>query len=695
MTFSRRALLAAAAGQTQLLPIEYRDYSRCLPDYLRALAAGAYAARNREIARLTTPAAIRARQAWARATFWKLTGGQPERTPLNARVTGHFERKGYRVEKVVYESRPGFHIPSLLYLPAAGRPPYPGVLFQMGHALNGKASETYQRCCQGLVQLGFVVLAFDPMGQGERVYYPDQSGTRSRFASADDEHTHPGRQMLLGGDTATRLQVWDAVRSLDYLATHPLVDPKRLASTGQSGGGTLTMLLMAADDRLAAAVVSSGNTENLACAAYNPPGSTDDAEQNFIDAGPLGFDRWDVMYPFAPRPLLVSVSAKDFVGTYSPQYIVNGREEFAKLRAVYRTLGREDRIAWAETPLPHGLAYDSRLNTYNWLRRWLLNQPEPLAEEPPTAPEPDDALRVSQEGNVVRAWKGETPATLLRASLRREGPAPLDRLLRFEPPPAIAAPVVLRRVPSRGLSIEAIEVRSASGVMLPAWLFIPANRNPGGPVLLAIDQSGRNGRWRESDVWQTLARSGTVVCAADVRGTGDLLPEYGRGNPRYTGPHAGEEDFAWASLSLGRPLVGQRTTDIAALARALRAHPAAKGSPLRLAANGRMTVPALCAAALDRAIDELYLSGGLSSFRSVVDADDYTTPLASFIPGILRHTDLPEIAASIAPRKIVLAGTVDAHGHALRAEAVRELYRSSNVEVRERGGWDEGALRGT
>jgi hypothetical protein len=211
-------------------------------------------------------------------------------------------------------------------------------------------------------------------------------------------------------------------------------------------------------------------------------------------------------------------------------------------------------------------------------------------------------------------------------------------------------------------------------------------------VLLAIEEAGRNRRWRESELWQTLARRGVIVCAADVRGVGDLLPEYGRGNPRYTGPHAGEEDFAWASLIFGRPLAGQRASDLLALAAALRAHPAAKGRKLRLAAAGRMTAPALFAAALDGAIDSLYLSGGLVSYRSVIDAEEYTAPLASFVPRILLHTDLPEIAASMAPRRVVLAGAVDAAGRTLPAADVRALYGAANVEVRARAQWDEAAL---
>ena len=110
------------------------------------------------------------------------------------------------------------------------------------------------------------------------------------------------------------------------------------------------MLLAAVDDRLACAAVSSGNTENVACAGFLPPGSTDDAEQDFIGSGPLGFDRWDTLYPIAPKPLLVLASAKDSFGTYSPNYMTNGREEFAKLRRFYEVLGAGSKVEWGETP---------------------------------------------------------------------------------------------------------------------------------------------------------------------------------------------------------------------------------------------------------------------------------------------------------------------------------------------------------
>jgi dienelactone hydrolase len=671
-------LPAPARVRRELPPVTaYRDYSRALPDFLRGLSAEAYARRNREIARLTTAARIRARQAWVRETFWKLVGGEPERTPLNTRTTGAFEREGYRVEKLVYESRPQFFITANLYIPA-GKPPFPGVLFQMGHSPNGKAADTYQRCCQGLVKLGFLVLAFDPMGQGERVNYPGADVARSRLASPDDEHTIPGKQMLLYGDTVTRMQVWDAVRSLDVLAAHPLVDAARLGSTGQSGGGTQTMALAAVDDRLAAAAVMSGNTENVACADFNPPGATDDAEQDFLASGPLGFDRWDTLYPLAPKPLLISVSAKDFFGTYSPSYIANGREEFAKLRAVYGILGHADRIEWTDTPLPHSLAYDSRLRVYNWFTRWLKGGAPPVTAEPPVAPEPDAVLRVSDSGSVVRSFGSLTPFAMNRQRTPRREPADLAHLFGVDRPGAAVRFATLGRVPSRAVDIESVEVTSTQGVPVPAWLFLPRQQKANGAAYIILGP-GRRSEWHEGELYQSLAAQGHVVVAPDLRGSGDLAPEVGRGAADYTRSHSDEENYAWSSLILGKPLVGQWVTDILAVAAALRARPEAKGRRLILAAHRHATVAALVAAALDSAVETVYLSEGLLSFESVAASENYQASFANFVPRLLVSTDLPEIAASIRPRKVVVAGALTGAGTAATVVETGRLYGPERV----------------
>lgn len=684
------------ATATSYPGVTYRDYSHCLPDFLDELAARAYEARNQKIVALTTPAAVRQYQHWSRETFWKLVGGAPERTPLNVRSVGGFEREHYRVEKLLYESQPNLYVPANLYIPKSFKPPFPGILFQMGHTPNGKAGATYQRCCQGLAQLGYLVLGFDPMGQGERIYYPDASGIKSRLSPHDEEHSYAGRPMLLVGDSATRMHAWDAVRSLDVLASHPLVDPKRIGATGQSGGGTTTMFLSAVDDRIAAAVVCSGITENFACANFNAPGSTDDAEQNFVGSGPSGFDRWDLLYPLAPKPLLVSVSDKDFFGTYSPRYISSGWEEFQKLRKAYAALGKEDQIAWGGTPLPHGLSYDTRLQVYSWFGRWLKGETGRVEVEPRTVVEDDATLWVSASGNVTRAHpRAATPFSLTLTAMpktfRTQSPESLKTLLGAEMPPRDLAARVLKRVPSDGCEIEALEIQSATQVWLPAWLVRPA-RVPVKSVLLLLEPAGRNydHRWQEDSLYQTLAKNGHIVCIPDLRGVGDLKPELGRGAAVWAEEHDNDESWAWASLILGKPLLGQRVTDSLAVLEALRRHDGVAGLPLIVAARGEWTVPMQFAAALDPDFAALYLSGGLLSYRNIVETENYTHPFANFVPGILHHTDLTELPG---PKRVVLGGVVDSAGNAVPVDLVRTAYaKATNVEVVADARWDAATL---
>lgn len=708
--FSRRRLLQAAPlltvsksrGQDQP-NVRYRNYARCLPDYLRLLAAEAYKRRSTALGLLTNEPAIRERQKWVRETFWKLVGGEPRRTPLHARVTRSVEKPGFRIDCVVFESQPGLHISANLYVPTRGEGPFPGVLFQPGHSSNGKAYEGYQLCCQGLALLGFVVLTLDPMGQGERTYYPGDIPWQSRLpGGADDEHTLPGKQMLLVGDSATRLQTWDAVRSLDYLAQHPLVDPKRLASTGQSGGGTNTMLLAAVDDRLAAAVACCPNSENIAAKDFIPPGATDDAEQNFVGSGTVGFDRWDLLYPMAPKPLLVVLSAKDFAGTYSPNYIANGVEEFERLRGVYRTLGSGDRIAWKDSPLPHGLSYDMRLHTYNWLRRWLQGKNDPVREEPAVAALPDRELFASPGGNVVAAYKGETPASLARKVTRgkAEPKAALQELLGMRRTSGPAKATTLGRTEFRHVTIEALEVQSANGVWLPVWVYRPRS-GESRKTLLVLDASGRQD-WREGGMMDQIARGGVNVCAADIRGVGDMSPEFSGGAARHARSHNTEQHYAWSSMILGETLAGQRMTDILSLVEALGA--ATGIADIHLAARGILTIPALFAAALEPRIRAVLLSGGIASFREVLEATEfpgggYFTPpqqmgqdlFGGFVPGLLTRTDLPEIAASMAPRRVLWAAR-GVNGGAMPENRFRELTGSyPNIETAPPA-WNGGAI---
>jgi hypothetical protein len=206
---------------------------------------------------------------------------------------------------------------------------------------------------------------------------------------------------------------------------------------------------------------------------------------------------------------------------------------------------------------------------------------------------------------------------------------------------------VLGRADGEGCFIEGVEV-SVPNVTIPMWRFVPKQRSSA-KVMLVLEPRGRNGHWREDELYHHLAaRAGWTVCAFDVRGIGDLTPEVGRGNPFYARPHSEEEAWAWASLMLGRPLLGQRISDVLAVAAGIRA--SAPQARLVLASTGHTAVPATLAAAFDPRIDLVYTVGGLESWASLVESPDYTEPFANFLPGVLRRTDLPEIRKALGVR---------------------------------------------
>src|SRR5262245_38231330 len=194
--------------------------------YLQGEARKLFDARRQEVAALKTPADVKRRQERLRARFIEALGGFPEKTPLNARTVGQLKGNGFRVEKVIYESRPQHHVTAALYLPD-GAGPFPGVLLPCGHSANGKEIEAYQRACILMAKNGLAVLCYDPIGQGERYQILDATG-KPAIASSTSAHTLVGVSALLVGWSTATFRIWDGIRSLDYLASRPEVDRKRL-----------------------------------------------------------------------------------------------------------------------------------------------------------------------------------------------------------------------------------------------------------------------------------------------------------------------------------------------------------------------------------------------------------------------------------------------------------------------------------
>jgi len=230
-----------------------------LDEFLDGIAAQDEANRAAAVAAIHTPQQAAARQAKVRSQILSLIGAFPERTPLHAKVVGETKvagengAEGFRIRKVLFESQPNFFVTALLYVPDGDAPggKRAAIIMTPGHGPSGKAGDAPMAAT--FARNGFIVLSYDPIGQGERLQYPDPNKPGATLAkAATGEHGEASLQPMLIGETFAKYEVWDAMRGVDYLASLPEVDARRIGALGCSGGGTVTALTSALDTRIAA-----------------------------------------------------------------------------------------------------------------------------------------------------------------------------------------------------------------------------------------------------------------------------------------------------------------------------------------------------------------------------------------------------------------------------------------------------------
>jgi hypothetical protein len=270
----------------------------------------------------------------------------PARTPLNPVVFGEVPHTDYVVAKVYFESLPGFFVTGNLYRPI-GSGPFPAVLSPHGHWTNGRLEHTPINSgpgrAIGLARQGFVVFTHDMVGYND---------------SRQLTHTFGGRRENLWGLSLGGLQLWNAIRALDFLETLPYVRRDGFGVTGESGGGTQTFLLGAVDDRVAVAAPVNMISLHMqgGCLCENMPGLRVDTNNVEIAA------------TIAPRPLLM-VSA---TGDWTAETL---EREFPAMRGAYALFGAESKVHAVRFDAEHNYNKDSREAMYAWMARWLQNAP--------------------------------------------------------------------------------------------------------------------------------------------------------------------------------------------------------------------------------------------------------------------------------------------------------------------------------
>lgn len=632
----------------------------------------------------------RAWQEERRKFFLDRIGGLPERTPLNAQVTGTLEGKGYRVEKIVLETRPAFHLTGNLYLPDAP-PPWPAVLVPCGHSHEGKAVGQYQLICMLLARHGMAALCYDPIGQGERYQILDTTKERTVFDDAPHvkvphpnvrlmcttEHTMTGISSALIGANVAQFRIWDGMRVIDYLQSRKDIIADKIGCTGNSGGGTETAYLMALDDRIVAAAPGCFLTTFRKLIETKGP---QDGEQNIFGQIGFGMDEADYCIMRAPKPTLICAGTRDVTFDFGGTMDV-----FREAKRFYSRIGHPESLDIAAPDAPHGFTLQLREAVTRFMSRWLLGKDVGVREIPSLPDSFDDEqlralsqpdwtaeqLQCTTTGQVlmlpgersVFQINASTAAELKQArasqwgSLNEAGKQKIIReTIGARADAAVAKVEQVGEIARDHCTIQKLALTAEDGLKLPALLFVPTK--PSGAAVLYLHGTSMKADAAPGGPIDQLLQQGRIVLAAELRGIGET--ETGVRRKSFGAGRFGRDNLEILTAYLmGKSFVGMRTNDVGRWARYLKT----KAQAIQLIAIGEAAIPALHAAALDRdAFQSVMLRRMIPNWESLVGGAETFDQTVNMVHGALRHYDLPDLIGMVGTDRVSIVEPVDGMG---------------------------------
>ena len=593
----------------------------------------------------------------------------PTKTPLNPVVHGKVEGDGFTVEKVYFESAPGFFVTGSLWKPKVIKGKVPGVMFAHGHwqdarlalsddeavrkeiAAGGERFERggksiFQSLCIQLARMGCVVWQWDMLSDSDSIQFsreivhkfakqrPEANKTENWGLYSPQAESH--LQSIMG------LQTWNAVRGLDFLLSLPEVDPERTAITGASGGGTQTMLLAAIDDRIKLSfpcvMVSTSMQGGCTC---------ENASLLRIGTGNVEFAGL-----FAPKPQGMN-TANDWTKELSTK-------GFPDLQKLYTTFGKKDNVMLQRGEhFPHNYNAVTRSAFYTFVNKHFnLGQPSPVIErdyEPLTkdkltvwdanhpAPKADDP---EFERRLLK-WFTDDADKQLRAADSQLLRQAVEVVIGRSYDKAGDIEWTLKDKQDRGDHLEmagTLTNKTYGEELSVTWLY-PKQWN--GRAVVWLGDSGKSAL-QDADV-KKLVASGAAVLGVDLLMQG--------GDPvKQTAVVKNPREFAGYTHGYNHALFAQRTHDVLSIVSFLRnakvgSHPNPK--TVCLAGFGAQTGPIVVAAralageAVDRAASD---TGGFR-FGKVLD---YRDPM--FLPGGAKYLDLPGMISLNTPHALWLKG---------------------------------------
>lgn len=587
-------------------------------------------------------------------------GPFPLRTPLNPRITGSIEHDSYRIDKLIFESRPGYLVTANLFVPYVPGP-RPVVLSLCGHSENGKALEVYQACCHSLAAMGCLVLTIDPVSQGERYQYRHMKLPSVRCTPCE-EHNLAGNQQSLIGEFFGTWRAWDAIRGLDYLLARPEADSRRVGVTGNSGGGTMTTWLAALDDRITMLAPSCFVVTFLTNLENELPADSEQYPPFILKAG---LDMADFLIAAAPKPVLLMGQRFDF-------FDIRGlKDAYADVRRIYRLLGEEKDAELSIGPDCHGYTLANRQAMYRFFGRHagLTGQRTDRVANVVSATKlyataggavadvpgnrfiydftAEAALRIADRRKKVTGRKlAQTLVKVLALPLRKA--VCHHRILR----PRFGAycqpyqSVYTYAIPTEPQypAMQAFLYRwDKHEVLKDHTANLPIE--PEREILLYVPHISS----RQDATAQQVPVDHETLWSVDVRGMG-MSQSMTCNDPHFfTVDEGGDYMYAAHGQMLGEPYVGRRVHDLLCTLDVLQAAGAAR---VHLAGRGLGAILAAFAAVLHPVVKQVTLKNAPPSFLALATAKVNLWPLSILPWDVLHNLDLTDCYQALAAKKL-------------------------------------------
>ena len=583
-----------------------------------------------------------------RENLLKAWGGFPE-TPcdLEPRILGGFQRDGYRVEKLVFQTRPGVWMTANVYVPdQPGK--HSAILHVHGHWAGAKQDPVVQTRCIGCAKLGFFVLCVDAFGAGER-------GIGKQLGEYHGEMT--AATLFPIGLPLSGLQVYENMRAVDYLRTRPEVDPDRIGITGASGGGNQSMYAGAFDERIRCVVptCSVGTYQaylsTACCMCEVVPGAL-----KFTEEG-------NVLGLAADRGLMVTSATKDAFQFSVPE----ARKSFARVESI-ANLFKATTVKHTIIESGHDYNAPMREAMYGWMTKQLKQEGDgsPISDPiiQPETPEtlrcfpgdsrPDDFMTIprfaAMEASRLTDLRIVPANREAFEKLRTEKRRSLIEVLGGQPKPA---PINLKVEPITDQSSQMLTFDTEPDLRLFARRDLP--EKPGRLAIVLDLDGGADAAW-SSELARSLRDGGWAIVTPELRTTGRFA------HPGDKIGHAPDHNTAEWSLWIGRPLLGQWVYDVRRTLDAIAERDGSLPHDVLIIGRGSSGVVALCVAALDERITRVKTIESLSSFKT--NQAYRGLRLGLMAPGILRDVgDIADIAALVAPRPVTINGGTTGNGN--------------------------------